>query len=659
VRRYLLLVPLLALVPLTGTTTSASADAGTVLPLQGFSRIIPDHAHSQLFITGSPGTDSAVLVVDETGAIVKTFTGEAGAGGMALSGTSLYVARCGPQLIDEIDTATLSVTDSFVAPGLDEDCDIAIAGGRLWYSDKWQQGHLRSVTLDASHTQHTTAGASYAGAMFAWSPSAPDTLVVAESGVAPTGVYVLDVSGAEPVLVTVEGNLGGSIRGIRDLALSADGTELFVTAGSPYGVLELPLADLTHVDALYPTGDSLSGIALFADETRIAAGLTSDGHRDLLAFAANDAVPIGAVALGSSANPHMFGRSVAFTADGSGLFSVRSESFGTKVVLHLSPADSLPSSSLTLSPTPAQVGVGGATELSGMLTLDAPFNPGSQTVHITATQPGGSPVEIGTAPTQSNGVFYYDVSDQFLHTGDDVVFGAQFTDPGYTASDATTTVRVGQPVPSIAVTVGATTITRGGGVKVTAVLGGWAVGRTVSIYRQPWSMTRVLVGSGTVGAGGTWSVTVKPGMRTTYTAQFDGDSTYLPATSTGRTVLVRANVGISQSGWYHSSGAYRLYHYRSGCWNSSKLCPHFAGRVTPADDNAKVTFTMQQHTSSGAWKTISTASFRQGGSGIAACYWRYRGTGWKGKLLRAHASYAGRTENGGNTSGWTYFRITS
>jgi hypothetical protein len=659
VRRYLLLVPLLALVSLTASAPSASADAGTILPLQGFSRIIPDHAHSHLFITGSPGTDSAVVVVNEAGGIVKTFTGEGGAGGMALSGTSLYVARCGPQLIDVIDTATLTVTDSFAAPGLDEDCDIALAGGRLWYADKWQGGHLRSVTLDALHTQHTTTGATYAGAMFAWSPSAPNTLVVAESGVAPTGVYVLDVSGADPVLVTVEGNLGGSTSGIRDLALSADGTELYVTAGSPYGVLELPLADLTHVDALYPTGTTLSGIALSTDETRIGAGLTSDNHRDLLTFAAGDEAPVGAVALGSVSGPHMFGRAVAFTADGSGLFSVRTESFGTKVVLHLSPAASLPSSSLTMSATPAQVGVGGTTELSGMLTLDTPFNPGSQTVHITAAQPGGIPVEIGTARTQSNGAFDYEVSDQFLHTGDDVVLGAQFTDPGYVASDATATVRVGQPAPSIAVTVGATTITRGGAVKVTAVLGGWAVGRSVSIYRQPWSMGRVFVGSGTVGAGGTWSVSVKPGTRTTYTAQFDGDSTYLPATSTGRTVLVRANVAVSQSGWYRSSGAYRLYHYRSGCWSSAKLCPHFAGRVTPADYNANVKFTMQQRTSSGAWKTISTASFRQGGSGIALCYWRYRGTGWEGKLLRAHASYAGRTENAGNTSGWTYFRITA
>jgi hypothetical protein len=254
-----------------------------------------------------------------------------------------------------------------------------------------------------------------------------------------------------------------------------------------------------------------------------------------------------------------------------------------------------------------------------------------------------------------------------------VVRGLAFTADGshvlaITKNDATTTVSLrvvsgssqpGTPVPSIAVSLGAKTISHGQSVKVTANLGGWAVGRTVSIYRQPYGGTRVLLGTGTVGAGGTWSATAKPGVRTTYTAQFDGDATYLEATSAPQTVQVHATVGLSQSGFYRTSGAYRLYHYRGRCWTAARYCPHFTARVTPAAAGSAVKFTVQQRTSSGTWKTLSSGSIAQNSKGYAYAYWKYRGTGWIGHLLRVRATWAGNAANLAGGSGYAYFRITS
>jgi hypothetical protein len=50
---------------------------------------------------------------------------------------------------------------------------------------------------------------------------------------------------------------------------------------------------------------------------------------------------------------------------------------------------------------------------------------------------------------------------------------------------------------------------------------------------------------------------------------------------------------------------------------------------------------VQQRTSSGAWKTLSSGSIAQSSRGYAYAYWRYRGTGWIGHLLRVRATWAG------------------
>jgi len=94
-------------------------------------RIVVDPATNHVFVTGA-ASDSAIVVRNEDGSAVKSITGESGAGGMVLDGSTLYVARCGWSVIDEIDAAKLAKTGSISAPNIDGTCDLAEAGGALW-----------------------------------------------------------------------------------------------------------------------------------------------------------------------------------------------------------------------------------------------------------------------------------------------------------------------------------------------------------------------------------------------------------------------------------------------------------------------------------------------------------------------------------------------
>jgi hypothetical protein len=98
--------------PLTGGPGLKSATcpymggpAGRSAPLsvKGFGRIAIDPLHCQAFVS-SPGSD-AIVVVDYSGRVVRTITGEFGADAMVVSGLTLYVTLTTAGAIDAISTA--------------------------------------------------------------------------------------------------------------------------------------------------------------------------------------------------------------------------------------------------------------------------------------------------------------------------------------------------------------------------------------------------------------------------------------------------------------------------------------------------------------------------------------------------------------------------
>ena len=150
---------------------SAQTVPGTRLSLTNFGYMANDAAHSHVFITGG-SSDSSIIVRNVDGSAVTTITGEAGAGGMVVGNGTLYVARCGSSVIDTFDTATLAKTGSIAAASISAPCDLALAGGRLWYVTGDPFAYLASVPLDGS-TAETLSNVRMHGAAFATTRHTP------------------------------------------------------------------------------------------------------------------------------------------------------------------------------------------------------------------------------------------------------------------------------------------------------------------------------------------------------------------------------------------------------------------------------------------------------------------------------------------------------
>ena len=120
--------------PHLGVVAAASATGVThttrTLSLQALGDIAIDPTHQHVFITGNPNlTNDSILVTDYSGAEVTTISGESGAAGMVVDGSTLYVARCGATSgIDVFDTGTLTKTGSITATVADGRCDLALSG---------------------------------------------------------------------------------------------------------------------------------------------------------------------------------------------------------------------------------------------------------------------------------------------------------------------------------------------------------------------------------------------------------------------------------------------------------------------------------------------------------------------------------------------------
>jgi DNA-binding beta-propeller fold protein YncE len=135
--------------------SGVAADVGTQLPFPFMINTGPwlavDPVYDHVFVSGGPGT-SSIVVLDFSGDIVATITGEPGASQMAVDPAThaLYVALHDSNAISEINTQTLSETARFAAYAAP--ASLVIAGGQLWYSDTDEAagGYVASMSLDGT-----------------------------------------------------------------------------------------------------------------------------------------------------------------------------------------------------------------------------------------------------------------------------------------------------------------------------------------------------------------------------------------------------------------------------------------------------------------------------------------------------------------------------
>lgn len=390
------LVAALALVLCAAPGAASATVAGTTLPLTGFSHMVVDGAHGHVFVTGS-SSDSKIVVLNEDGTAAKTITGESGAGGMVLDGGTLYVARCGWSTIDAIDTATLTKVGSFSAP-VAGTCDLAEAGGRLWFSDSTdgQSGHLQSVSLDSSHTV-VDSGQNLYQMLFSTTPAHPSWLVVGEGAQSPTVVYVFDVSDpANPSQIGYQFDLGGG-GNLRDLAITPDGSTLFTAAGAPYELDGFALPGLTTA-GVYPTDTYPTAVAVSPNGEKVAQGLDGIYNPDVYLFDIGNSTAQAHWDFGNSSDvtyPH----GLAFSTDGTRLFAVSRGSSGTAAIFHVLATVVLPKGTVTITASRTTISNGGSVTLTAHLGTSS----SNRTLSIYRTPVGGTRALVKTAAVNASG----------------------------------------------------------------------------------------------------------------------------------------------------------------------------------------------------------------------------------------------------------------
>jgi len=212
-------------------------------------------------------------------------------------------------------------------------------------------------------------------------------------------------------------------------------------------------------------------------------------------------------------------------------------------------------------------------------------------------------------------------------------------------------------VPDLTLRTSAASVVYPGTVTITAHLSAHGSNAVVSLYRQPVGQPAVLAFSGPVNASGNVTFVARPSRTTKYVAKYAGADTDAPVSSLATVVPVRARITAKQSGYYGTSGVYRLYHYNATCVSSGRGCPTYTATVAPSHSGFRVTFTLQRHTSKG-WVTAGTARVALGKSSRATVIEHYTGTGIRGLLFREHASFPGDADHAANVTAWAYFRVT-
>ncbi|HEU0193346.1 MAG TPA: WD40 repeat domain-containing protein [Gaiellales bacterium] len=328
-------LPLVALAVIAAALLGAPASANTTLKLTGFNKMLVGAGH--VFVTGG-SSDSSIAVLNPDGTLDKMISGESGAGGMVLSGSTLYVARCdGSNQIDEISTDSLTRVGSFTAH-VGDTCDLALAGGRLWYSDS--TGELESVSLDSSHTE-IDSGLSFYEPIFATTAANPNWLVIGETGLSPATIAVEDVTDpSNPSQLASVWNPGGA-GNLSDMTISPDGSTLLTASGAPYEMETFSLPTLT-TSALYPTDPYPNSVAVSPSGDEVAAGSKAFYDKDVFLFHAGNSTAARTWDFNST-TVLLYPRGLAFSADGRVLYAATASASGAPVVrvLQLMPVGSL------------------------------------------------------------------------------------------------------------------------------------------------------------------------------------------------------------------------------------------------------------------------------------------------------------------------------
>ncbi|CAL9465840.1 hypothetical protein SUDANB145_02728 [Streptomyces sp. enrichment culture] len=566
--------PLLAVALAAGALTvtaapaahAAASDLVAKLPISSFSALTVDSEHQRVYVADSNlgyATNTGLIAVyDFSGVRVATITTTRHVSGLALNADNSVLYVGGREGILRYDTTTYQALGTASA-SLDT-CgrSLAFAGGREYHTSPTATNYVSDCDptltyLDYSQPDNTVQRSGWQDYGKLQLEAGPgDRLMMGQPSntkAANPFVAVFDASGE--TLVRTAGRRfadadGKGALNFKDMAFSADGGKVAVADASA-GTRLLNTDDLSDAATGYPAlpaGAAASAVAFSGDGKYLARGASASGATpDLLLSPADpqDTTPPLEFAFdGSLDGDRVAPRGLEWSADGSRLFAVTTNTAGNQYWLHVvqPPAvqyDTRFTGGLTHSPAAAAAGE--ALAVRGRLELDGPAPTEPLKVTATRTDAAGTH-EIGTATVKADGTFtVLDEPDLVGEATYTVSFLGDLTHRP--ATDVVQAVSVGQAASSIALTAPAEA-SKAAGVHITGTFSAQGAAlpeRAVLTVERTDRLGTGTLSSVTVAADGTFTIDDLPRTRrdTTYTVSWPGDDLHAAATAAA-TVRVTA-----------------------------------------------------------------------------------------------------------------------
>jgi WD40 repeat protein len=593
-------------------------------------------ANGYLFIVGA---QSDGVIVRNSDGSAKTVIDEPTPFDIAASpdGTRVYVALTTSGAgIAAIDTTTLTEVARYATGNCTN--TLAAQGHKLWFGYGCGGGHIGVLDLSKPHAQMTLdlARDFIYPPYLAASDALPGRLFAGEQYLYNGGLYAFDTSGTS--LTQVARTEGSEIT---DLALTPDGRDLVTTSGANYH-LRFSTSDLSP-DGQYLTGFRPNAVATASDNV-VAAGV--DDNPAIFVFDGTgtelrtyDFQTMASAEMAST----LADRGLAFGADGSTLYAVTSDLIRGVATLWVLPNSTatLPPSHLALAQPQAAV-TGDLVTITGSLTGASGGIPNAR-LRVWGGPPGRQGWRTGVNTSATGDFSIPIISGAFAGTETYTVMydGAADHAPSSTSVNVTVLPR---PVMLSLSTGATTTYAYGATATVTAHLDGVADSRTLSIYAQPYGGTKTLLKSAVTDPARHLVTTYVMRTKTVFSVAFAGDARYAPA-SAQLSRTVHARIAEHASGYYATSGSYKLFHATS----SAIVTAH----VTPSKGGQCVRVRRQVY-QLGIWKTVSaTCYIADATSSVRASIHAVIGAHY-----RVRAEFAGDARNVATSGAWLYLRFT-
>ena len=616
--------------------TAAAADPVVQLPLTNLADIEVDAAHGYVFVTGGWGND-LLVVRDLNGAAVTTITDLDDPTQMAFApdGNTLYVSVA--DAIVAIDPVTLTETARYATGANSCPDHLATAGTKIWfhYGTCANNGKLGLVELGGEEPVVALNALTY-------SASIKDLLVTPDgTRMIVSGTVLIGIDGTT---LTVLDDRSEEIeyQYVGGAALTPDAATMLTVSENDV-IRRVTVADFAEAGSFgtvhewdgVPNGIAVSATGLVARSVR----RIGEGQVDAEVYAAD----------GTLLREHLRGHQqtvlrngIAITPDGSRLYLVHgAQDYSTFLRVIANPAKQV--STITLA-KPASAKINVTHIVTG--TLKAAVQPPAGTVLRVKRVSKYGTTGLPNVTTAANGAFSF--TGKVGRRGSYTYTVTYDGDSTRLPATRPVVLTVTGLTPSLSIATNKSTYAYRAVATATAHLGTTSSNRVVTIRRQRWGQeTMATLKSGAVNSSGNLSGTATVEWRTVFTATFAGDDVYEPRT-VSKVVAVQAGVRQSLSGYYGTSGSYRLYR--------TSVAPKLAVTIAPMRQYACATYTAQRYYS-GAWRTVATNACAQldGTSKVTVTFGSARTAGY---LYRVRAGWPGDTYNAATQGAWQYLRFT-